>query len=480
VKKSYSVLLIFAIITSVAFLFPACKKLNESTELGGGLIPPVDNINTFETYLNVITDNKLFQDTTKVYFSDNLAVGHITTDPEFGSTHADAYFGISSSFYPYYPFINKDTLTIDSVVLSLSYNSYYGDTNSTQTIRVFEIAQNVGFNDTSLYTYGHAPFPTTGGQLGARTFQVKNLKDSIFHIRKGDGDTTKLVNVIRIPLSISLGTRLAGYDTTHTSNGAFNNDSIFKTLFRGLAIKSDNSGNALTYFSPSDQTNTKLTVYFKATKNGVIDTTHFDFTHATIGQANIVTRNPAGNWLTYLNNGLPDDDKVYLQSIPGSYASIKIPGLDTFKNAVIHKAELVITPLRSNQDGIFIQPSGLFLDRINSTADTVFTFDVDMDVQASGPDYTYNFTTFGGGLKSDSTYRFNLSRHVQDIITLKKPNQTLRLYAPVRAFVFSERFNRLSQMYISNEPAYGRVVLAGGSYAVPAKRMRLRIIYSKL
>ena len=136
--------------------------------------------------------------------------------------------------------------------------------------------------------------------------------------------------------------------------------------------------------------------------------------------------------------------------------------------------------MRSNQDNIFIQPSGLFLDRINNNADTVFTFDVDMDVQASGFDFSYNFTSFGGGLKSDSTYRFNISKYVQDIITLKKPNQTLRLYAPVRAFVYSNRFARSSQMYITSQPADGRVVLAGGNFADIGKRFRLRIIYSKL
>jgi hypothetical protein len=64
---------------------------------------------------------------------------------------------------------------------------------------------------------------------------------------------------------------------------------------------------------------------------------------------------------------------------------------------------------------------------------------------------------------------------------MKKPNQTLRLFAPVRAFVYSNRFGRLSQMYIANQPAFGRVVLAGGNYTVvPGKRTRLRIIYSRL
>jgi hypothetical protein len=411
-------------------------------------------------------------------------VGHIGNDPEFGTTHANAYFNIGSPYTSnttantYYPFINKDSVVIDSVILSLAYNSNYGDTLSNRTLSVYEIDQNSGFNDTSLYKYNHADFATTGPLLGSKTFQVQHLKDSVLHIRKKD--TTILANVIRIPLLNQLGTRFVGYDTTNTANGGFRNDSIFQTLFRGLAIKSDNGGNALTYITPSDKLKTKLIVYFQVTKNGVRDTTFTEFYHQTIGQANVITRQPLNGWASYLSNGLPNDDKIYLQSVPGSYASLKIPALDTFRNAVIHRAELVINPLRSNQDGIFGQPTALFLDRINNTGDTAFTFDVDMSVNVSGPDYTFNFASFGGGLKTDSTYRFNLSKYVQDIITLKKHNDSLRLYAPVRAFVYSERFGRISQMYITGQPAYGRVVLGGGSYAISGKRLRLRVIYSKL
>ena len=122
-KNNKTALLIIAIVGTVAILFSGCKKINEATELGGGLIPPIDNINTFETYLDIETDNKLFSDTTKVYYSDDLALGNIGNDPEFGYTHADAYFNISQGYdYAYHPFINKDSVIIDSVILSLAYH----------------------------------------------------------------------------------------------------------------------------------------------------------------------------------------------------------------------------------------------------------------------------------------------------------------------------------------------------------------------
>ena len=477
-KNNKTVLSLIAIVATVAIVFSACKKINEATELGGGLIPPIDNINTFETFLDIETDNLLFSDTTKVYFNDDLVLGYIGNDPEFGATNADAYFNISSSSYFTYPFINRDSVIIDSVILSLSYQGAYGDTNSFNTVRVFEIAQNAGFNDTTLYKYNNPDFATTGAELGSKTFQIKKLSDSILHIRKRD--TTKLANVIRIPLTNQLGERLKGYDTTNTANGAFRTDSIFKTLFRGFAIKSDNSGNALTYISSTDNIKTKLIVYFQVTKNGVKDTTSTEFYHLTGGQANIVKRTPGGGWSSYLTNGTPNDDKIYLQGVPGSYGSLKIPGLDTFSNAVVHRAEIIATPLRSTEDGQFVQPLGLFLDRINNAGDTASTFDIDMSLADNFSAYTYDITSFGGLLKSDSTYRFNISRYVQNIITKKSTNYKLRIYSPIRAFVYSPGYNRINQIYVTDRVAYGRVVLAGGTYINPAKRMRLRIVYSKL
>ena len=478
-KNNKTALLIIAIVGTVAILFSGCKKINEATELGGGLIPPIDNINTFETYLDIETDNKLFSDTTKVYYSDDLALGNIGNDPEFGYTHADAYFNISQGYdYAYHPFINKDSVIIDSVILSLAYHEAYGDTNSFQTVRVFEIAQNAGFNDTTAYKYDHPDFFTTGSELGSKTYQIKSVDDTVLHIRKKD--TTKLANVIRIPITNQFGERLKNYDTTNTANGGFRNDSIFKTLFRGFAIKADNSGEALTYISPSDNSNTKLIVYFRVTKNGVIDTTSTEFSHLTGGQANKIKRTPGGGWDSYLTNGNPTDDKIYLQSAPGSYASLLIPGLDTFKNSVIHRAEIIATPLRSAQDEVFVQPLSLFLDRINPTGDTASTFDIDMNLSNNYTTYSYDISYFGGLLKTDSTYRFNISRYVQNIVTTRNINYKLRLYSPIRAYVYSPGFKAINQVYVTDRPGYGRVVLAGGNYINAAKRLRLRIIYSKL
>jgi hypothetical protein len=470
-------------LTGILLLVSSCKKINEATELGGDLIPPVDNINTFEASFPVETDNLLFNDTTKILANDLVALGHISNDPEFGQTHADAYFSI----YPIteagkYPFVDRDSLVIDSAVLSLRYSGSFGDTNSQQTVRVFEMAQNSGFADSVIYKYSDGTdFTTTGTELGSKTFALRSLKDSLTVI--SGSDTQKVANVLRIKLDTEIGRRFASYDTTFGTNGGYNKDSIFNTLFRGLAIKADASGNGLGYFNLFYNSNTKLTVYFRTTINGVKDTSSTDFVHFARttthpgGVANPVKRTGGGGWATYLNNGGEQDDKVYLQSAPGSYANIRIPALDTFGNNVIHLAELIIYKLPSASEDVFTPPSQLMLDKINNAKDTAFNLVNDLPIQDQTP---IPFSTFGGQLKFDQTYRFNISRHVQSIVTRKEPNNLLRLYAPFTTSVFVRNLGRIATLQVLDRIADGRVVLAGGNFGDPALRMRVRIIYSKI
>jgi hypothetical protein len=455
--------------------FLSCNKINLATELGDDLVPAVDNVHTFEVALSTNTSNALLNDTILVGYYDPLALGDLN-DPEFGHTHANINFNITPSSVGRYPFIKNDAnLKIDSVVLSLSYQGAYGDTvnDGIQTLRVYEIDQNSGFNDTIPYSYSDpaSDFATVGTELGSATFAIKDLKDTQTLIR--GTDTAHVANVVRIRLDNSLGIRFSQYDTIQGPNGGFYSDSIFKTLFRGFSVKADPTGNALSYFSLSDFTNTRLTVYFTY---GSTDTSSFDFYHLTKGQSNYVNRENGGNYLAYLNNGA--GDKIYLQSSPGSYVAIKIPALDTFGNKTIHRAELVAVKIPSAGDNIFAAPGQLMLDRTNSnTPDTIFMFEKDLVADGSG---NLGFSSFGGVLRPDNTVRFNVSRYIQSVVTRHVANDTLRLYAPLRTRVFNSALHGYLDVNINRAIATGRLVLGGGSYADSTMQLRLRIIYSDL
>lgn len=100
-KQKYPGFLLVAIITSTVLLFSACKKLNEATDLGGDLIPPIDNINTFDTILTIEGFNDIFADNKDSIFSngvDEHFLGRIDNDPLFGKTDARLLAGTKTVF----------------------------------------------------------------------------------------------------------------------------------------------------------------------------------------------------------------------------------------------------------------------------------------------------------------------------------------------------------------------------------------------
>ena len=478
--KKFSPAFVFLIVTFFLVLF-SCKKINEATELGGDLIPAVDNVSTFEVSLNTVTKNLLTPDSTKVLYTDlyqdQLALGDIN-DPEFGHVHANFCFNLSAPAYGSYPFLpKKDTIhTIDSVVLSLRYTAAYGDTlgNGVQTVNVYEIPYSgagTGFRADTVYRYNDPSSDFTGTQVGSKTYTITSLDDSL--PVENPGVTFKAANVVRIRLNNSVGAKLASMGTDLSATGGYYSDSLFRTLFNGLAIKSANTGNALSYFSLSD-TATKLIVYYRYNKDGKDTTGIVQYSHRINGQSNYVNVQAGGNWATALNNSAAD--KIYVQSSPsGSYASIVIPGLSSFGNKVIHRAEIIATKVPSINDNLFKPPFRLLLDRIRKNADSSFLFEKDLLL---GSDGSVGYVNFGGTI-NNNLYRFNITRYVQSIVTSHQPNDTLRLWAPLRAWEYSANLGS----YVANLPvnslvANGRVVLGGGNYSDSSSRLRLRIVYS--
>ncbi len=468
------------VITALAGLmfYTSCTKI-DTTDLGNELIPAVDNVHTFETILDVETDNFRFPDTTRITGSSLHALGIIGDDPEFGSTQASVWAAFNPSSYGVHPFAVNDSVIIDSIVLSLATGGVYGDTNSIERFEVFEIDPAPGNFKDSVYRISENEFAVTGGQIGSRDIDFNLLNDSLIYIEKTD--TVRTANELRIKLDTAWGRRFVNYDTAVQ----YKTDSAFKTYFRGLAIKASSASptkTGLAYVSLASTTNTKLTFYTRVQNNGVIDTTTTVFSYTDGNQANLIRRNEAHNYLTYLNNGTPNDDKVYLQTAPGSFATVKVPGLDTFKNVnrTIHRAELIIEQVTSALDNIYTPPSLLFIDAINAAGDSTFT--IRNDFIYTGQGNGYDVTNLGGAL-NNKKYVFNLTRYLQSVVTRKLPYYTLRIYSPFFADPWYQlpdgKSNALPNFVFVNSPiANGRLVAGGGNH--PTQKMRVRIIYSKI
>ncbi len=479
-KKHLPVFFFGSILFSIGFF--SCTKINDSTRLGGDLIPAVDNVTTFDTSLVLSTDNRGNLNADSLGFNDDVAIGYIN-DPEFGTTTADAYFNVNLLSYGNYPFLGKKAdINVDSVVLSLSYRGVYGDSTLAQAITVYEIPQSASFSDTAFYKFNSNDIAVSN-TLGTKSFRASELDDSILVKTLPDTIVRKTANVLRMLIASSIGTRLKDLDSAGLSN-----DTSLKRELKGFGIRSGATGNSLSYFNLTDAAKSKLIVYYRSKVNGRDTAATIEFYHSPIyppgssaisfsppnfrnGQANIIKRVPASGFAANLVTTI--DPVIYLQSTPGSITSISIPGLSTLGNKIIHRAELLVSKVANSTT--FTPPGLLFLDHFRK--DTAFTFHTDMPLDQN---LTYDPFGFGGILKSNDTYSFNITRYVQGIVTRNEPNDTLRLYAPLTAVVFDKNINRRTGLPILSQVARGRVIIAGGNHPDPAKRMRLRIIYSNL
>ncbi len=492
---------------SLIILLTACTKIS-STDIGTGLIPAVDGVNTRDTTISVYAKNA-GTDTISPTLSQLHVVGNID-DPLFGKTDARINFQLSLPSSNFMFENTKDHLTLDSVVLVLSYNGIWGDSNNLVYLHVNELDNNQSFlPDTSLGQYD----PYIAGYKGtydntvefaatstltntAAVVNPKRLKDSIRVFRDSG------INTIRIKLNDAFGRRLLDYDTLN----AYKSDSTFHNYLKGLQVYADPAApvsNSLLKIGLQDA-NTKLALYYhyqlKDTAAIVIDTNvryftvkassaHSNYILIDRGMAEINAYLPPNNDTTIKN-----DNWVYLQAGPGTYATITVDknALASMPNAIIHRAELLMEQATDASDTYFTPPY-LFLLAKNDTSrflipgtDTTNIATADAIVSST---YVANYNDFGGiprlNQSNNSLYAFNVSKYVQGIVTKHNRQHPFVVYVPYnKPFQLLESVpNTSSRGYVTSSPintaGAGRVRLYGGGEDITNNhRMRLHIVYS--
>ena len=480
------------IVFIILFFATACTKI-DTTRLGSDLIPDVDNVNTFDTLLDVTTRNFPFIDSTRLAKNQLHAVGGINNDPLFGTTKADIYMEMKPDFFPS-AFPKDSLIAVDSVVLSLAYRGFYGDSSQPITFKVLKITDPAGIKADTISdfpaNYKISQTFTTGPELGTKFYtKLKNISDSV-SVRR-DSIKYKVVNQVRIVLNKNDVDLLKAVTDT-----ALKSDTLFRRLFKGFKIEATVGGvGALAYINLAD-TATRLEYYVRK-KNGInkIDTTSLSlFNNGNAGHANNIVRNTA---ISEMERNKLSDSLLYIYTTPGSFGKITIPGLKNVTNRIIHRAELKIVQIPDDLSitGKLQPPTYLYLDRYDTAIDRVKYNPIPFDLNPAanygcfpsdvGIDYSY----FGGVSPIERTingqrtyeYNFNLTRYVQSIVTRKLSTDTLRLSSAI----FAEYFNCTGIQYVpvtGNRIAEGRIKIGGGATKgspFPYK-MQLRIIYSKL
>lgn len=470
---------------SLLLLISSCRKINEATDLGDEIIPGVDGVNTFDTTLFVETYDTLFnpiKDSIRVGRTEHHILGNIVSDPFFGKTNAKIFLELKPEFYRwnFSGVYSKDSLYIDSIVMVLGWSGTYGDTVAPQRVRVWEMDPSNDFTiDTfsTKYMLREQYFTYTSNLLGTKDFFPYQLDDSVYSFQ----DTT--AGQLRIKLNNSFGRRLLDYDTTN----AYQSDSAFKTHVKGFAIDADESfGNALMSFSIYNNPKTKLAIYYRYTKGGQDDTTvsYFQFTGAS-AQHNYINRfnfssTMAATWTP------PQDDYVYLINAPGSYATVKIPGLRNLSNRVVNRAELIAEQVYDPLDITFTPPEALMLDVYDSALGTYKYIPYDFSADQTGainPTFgSYGKNAADGAGNPIRVWKFNITRYIQNVLTKRDSLHEFRIFT--HRFVNEGMYLPSVGSYnyvtsvLNSRFAFGRVRLGGGTH--PTQPMRLRIVYTKI
>ncbi len=465
--------------------FFACTKIT-NTNIGGGLFPPVDGVTNKDTVLDVVTKNQSF-DTVAVGFSDDHVLGY-TNDPVFGNTTAAINFQVAlpNSVFSFGGGVPKTSLQLDSIVLSFSYKGASGDKTSHLGLHVYEMDPENKFSVNSAYNN------KVSFEKGNELTEFNTAKD-VDIATLGNPDTLKqfnedATNQVRIRLNSAFGERLLNdYD----SSREYQDDSTFHNYVKGFIVEAEQRGNALLSLNLSD-TSTRLSVYYHYPNgSGGVDSAvrRFATNALSCASSNSINRNYFGTDISnnFPSSLKPQDSLIYIQTSPGTYAKIKIPGLDSLPNIIVHRAEILmqqVPDVTSFSDTAFTAPN-LFLAAY--IQDSAKRFAVPFDIQYSSGSIV-NLSTFGISpiKKTDpfsgkviSTYSFDISRYVQSVVTRNDSAYDFILWAPYNYYLYPS----IDAIYSTpiatpalNSVAIGRVRIGGGNNS--RYKMRLHIVYS--
>ena len=491
----------------------ACTKIQE-TEIGNGLIPPVDGVVTKDTTLTVYAKNTSNIDTVKLITTDDHVLGYIN-DPLFGTTTAAINVQLQPDSYPF-TFGTGTDFILDSVVLSLAVRGVWGETLQPLTLHVKEINndQEFHYDDTTYHYTNTTKFAADNDVTynGAATIDPRTLNDDFNFRTYGDSGNSAL----RIRLTQNFGNRLLfDYDSANE----YKNDSLFRVAFKGFQIYADSSGmgnalirTGLLSSSGSAEANTKLGIYYTYIEaSGKKDTAvkYFTFNPVTSAHSNYISRNlgssPAGNYYPS-TSAVVNDGYIYLQSSPGTMATLTLDsGITRLPNWIIHRADIIMEEAAPDNVSLFDTAQAPFLFMVVKENNTLpFVTDPNKfiipgfrpDDAGGSTDAVFsssvlsNYTEVGGyplrKYNANGTYisyyNFNLSRYVQGIITNKNTLYPLTLFTPYRQ-VYRLSKNIATTVVVSATPynpaGIGRVRLySGGTDTSNVHRMKLHIVYS--
>ncbi|RYY37361.1 MAG: DUF4270 family protein [Sphingobacteriaceae bacterium] len=440
------------------FILNSCKNPD-----GIGL--DVDNGNQLNGTLEV--DSNILLNTVK---EDSVAVSVLArtplawfNDPVLGLTESSIATDINLPGLVKYE-IPDGTITIDSAVMLMKYttNGFYGDSlNSVFKVNVYQLNEKPISSTSNVYYNSKTWNYDNSTVVGSKIFKAR-LHDTtrITDIVDGKADTiTRVLPQIRVPMDVNFIRRLLFTSELRTeSNTAFQN--YAKGLYITLDKDASTGPGGIMGFSTPDT----IKVHVRINNDGEIDTAivpilitrrfaQIKHTHTAEIEALIADQNTPNN-------------TAYVQGLGGLRVKVNFPDLSKFKNVIINRAELVITPQAITP---FAPLPRLMMYKLDLAKQRTYIEDA-IDARTG-------FSTLFGGFYNvpiKNEYRFLLTSFVQNLVAGKTKD-----YGTYIGAANETGISNGTPSIDLNATAYpfGRTVLAGKNSPL---RVKLNIIYTDI
>jgi hypothetical protein len=422
------------IILASAFLI-SCNK--EPDLIGLDLLPPGDKLKIGYMDTTTVIAYSVYDDSVR---TDELAVtkGMIGSvfDPVFGKT--------SATFYSQLNMLTKapdfgTSPMCDSLVMVMPYASLFGDTTALLTFRIYELSE-VLKQDCVYYSNMHVNYDL-GSLLAQKTF-LPRVNDSIVI------DTAhKLIPQLRIQFNTALGTRILNAPAADLLTNV-----AFVQFFKGLAITADEENTpgkgSLVSFN---LLSSRLRLYYHNTIDTLIYDLPITSSCAYFNQFNHFGHvNADPDFKAQLNGDTTrGQQKLYIQALGGTKFKLRFPYLKKWasgRKIAINEAQLIM----KNADiaSLYTPPASLDIRVIYKDG-----------TQYPIVDYFEGANYFDGTYSSAKTYRFRISRYIQQLLIPATDNSGLYLYVP------------------SSNSVANRLILEGTSKQLPG-HIKLAISYT--
>jgi hypothetical protein len=346
-------------------------------------------------------------------YTSNLSYAQIGSmyDPIFGKTTANFYTQI---------FLSKKVRfgpnpVFDSAFLYLPYKSAYGDTMSNMTLNVYALTESI-LDSVQTYSSSTVSYDMAN-PLGRVTFQPRPHDTSY-------SDGTKLYGTLRIPLNANFGNAVMNPpDTSY-----LNSNTKFVEYFKGITIQADQqntkgAGAIIAYSVPSDYS--RIVIYYHSDE----DTASYTFSISTgCDRFQNYDHNEYAEAMPSLRQQLQGDTSLgqqflFAQGLAGSKIKIVFPYLNKWipsDNIVINDAQLIFG--NSSVSSEFKNPGYLYLNTVGAGGSTNPGNIVDLAEGTAYFDGSYNSKT--------NSYRFRITRYIQQVILGEQSNYGLHLIIP--------------------------------------------------